>query len=107
MAKKPTAPKQIEFTVIKANIADEDGNKVLIGSTVKLGKKMAEHYRKLGYIEMPLPDYGDDNEPDDVHGTSDAGEAEDAGAAEGEAAPESASAKEEASAGDAPKRRRL
>ena len=51
--------KKIEFTVIKTNIADEDGKKVMIGGKVLLGKTLAKHYKKLGYIEMPMPDFDD------------------------------------------------
>ena len=82
MAKKPT---KIEFTVVKANIADEDGKKVLVGERVTLGKKLAAHYRDLGYIEMPLPEFGDDDEADDL-GTDTSSKPDDAGAADGETA---------------------
>ena len=116
-AKKVTT---IEFEVIKANIADEEGNKVLVGETVELGKKMAAHYRDLGYIKMPLPYFGDDEDEEPVT-TPDAdagGEPDDGGAADGagtvpteptEGATAAAGAKSEKAAGakSTSKRRRL
>jgi hypothetical protein len=99
------APKKMEFTCIKANIADEDGNKVWVGEKVTFGKKMADHYRKLGFIEMPLPDFGDDE--DDAITADEPATSGATGTAEGATSDAGESAEEEDKPKPAPKRRRL
>lgn len=55
---------RIKYRVFKANIMDDDGNKVGDGAIVSLTPKTARHYNKLGYLR-PYMDDDDDEEDDD------------------------------------------
>lgn len=53
-----------KYLVHKANIMDDDGNKVLAGSVVALSPKLARHYNSLGFLR-PFMDDEEEEEPDD------------------------------------------
>jgi hypothetical protein len=60
----PQAPARTKYRVFKANIKDDDGNKVGDGAVVELTSKTAKHYNRLGYLK-PFFDEADDDEDDD------------------------------------------
>jgi predicted HicB family RNase H-like nuclease len=51
-----------KFKVFKANILDDDGNKVLEGEVVALSPKLAKHYNKLGFLRPYFEEDEDDDE---------------------------------------------
>lgn len=54
-----------KYKVFKANILDDDGNKVLAGEVVALSPKLAKHYNKLGFLR-PFFDEDDEEEDEDA-----------------------------------------
>ena len=56
-----------KYRVFKANIMDDDGNKVGDGSVVELTAKTARHYNRLGYLKPYFEDDDEEEEeaPDD------------------------------------------
>lgn len=53
-----------KYRVFKANIMDDDGNKVGDGAIVELTAKTAKHYNRLGYLKPFIED--DDEDEDDA-----------------------------------------
>lgn len=56
-----------KYRVFKANIMDDDGNKVGDGSVVMLTAKTARHYSRLGYLKPYFEE--DDEEAKDEEGS--------------------------------------
>ncbi len=64
MSDEPVVAERTKYRVFKANIMDDDGNKVGDGSIVALTAKTARHYNKLGYLKPFIDD--DDEDEDDA-----------------------------------------
>lgn len=58
------APARTKYRVFKANIMDDDGNKVGDGAIVELTAKTAKHYNRLGYLKPFIEDDDDEGEDD-------------------------------------------
>lgn len=55
------------YQVYKANIMNDDGDKVLAGEIVALSPKLARHYGKFGYLKPVFDDdEGGDEEPEEM-----------------------------------------
>ncbi len=67
---KPRAAKKKKYTVFKANIMDDDGNKCMAGSVVSLSTGLAKHYNSLGFLR---PYMEDDEDEDDESSENDTG----------------------------------
>lgn len=57
-----SVPERTKYRVFKANIMDDDGNKVGDGAIVELTAKTAKHYNRLGYLK---PFFDDDDDKDE------------------------------------------
>lgn len=55
-----------KYRVFKANIMDDDGNKVLKDSIVELSPKLAKHYNRLGFLRPVIEDDEDEEELEDA-----------------------------------------
>lgn len=53
-------PKTQKYRVFKANIMDDNGQKVLQGDVVELSPALAKRYNKLGYLRPYIEDDEDD-----------------------------------------------
>jgi hypothetical protein len=58
-------PGRTKYRVFKANIMDDDGNKVGDGAVVELTKATAKHYSRLGYLKPFFDDEGEEDEDAD------------------------------------------
>jgi len=53
--------KRKPFVVKRASISDDDNNKIKVGKTAMLSKKLAQHYNKLNALVVDIPDFDDDD----------------------------------------------